>query len=622
MKASLRSCLECPCDREPDSDPGIVGWTSPAGRPDLRGGGERLMKGSLPGWVRALGTPALLILLYWIVRYFHMQHFGLYEDDLTHFPSIFGMAWEQIVRYATDPVRIAALREQGHPLHNSFIYLLSGIGWRLSGLSGPYWIGFAVQSANIALFYLLLKRIHHSALAILGTLVYVLYSADTTQAFLTYSLGIHPSLTFLLLALHAYLSDRLVLSYILASFTLLTYETTYLVFLAAPLLKPGEPIPGRRWLAHLGSVLAILAVFTYWRVRTGDDRVLGLLGWTQLLQPAVNAVIGPAVSLGSFVYRPYLTIVSRNGEALAAAGIFSIAFYLLFWRLPLGMSSGIEQWLAVLSVPSSGVQLRDRARRLWGAVPQEAKDLVRIACVGALMLVLAYPLMLSVRPYAISGRDTRVHAAAVVGAGMLLGASLTVVLWVAAGLKKRRWVALPLAVLLGLLAGYGLVIQNDYVLAWKYQREFWRELLPLIPDVGEGDAILVDLEALRDTRQIGANYWNMPIVLEQLYEFPEEWDRPPRVYRLSEIWRSHVMSWEDTLTLDAASTYASPSTYYSLPSKDAVLIVAKDGRLTRLVGPGFVDREKEWSGSPDASGGLPYPKGILFDILFGDTSGE
>ena len=66
------------------------------------------------------------------------------------------------------------------------------------------------------------------------------------------------------------------------------------------------------------------------------------------------------------------------------------------------------------------------------------------------------------------------------------------------------------------MTGYGFIIQRDYVNAWQYQRAFWTELLPLIQDAGDYNVILVDPQALKDTRQIGANYWNLPRVLYQL----------------------------------------------------------------------------------------------------------
>ena len=51
-----------------------------------------------------------------------------------------------------------------------------------------------------ALFWL--EAVAHRAFTLIGALVYCLFSADTTQAFITHSLGLQPSLTLLLLAFH------------------------------------------------------------------------------------------------------------------------------------------------------------------------------------------------------------------------------------------------------------------------------------------------------------------------------------------------------------------------------------------------------------------------------------
>src|SRR4030042_2325801 len=134
---------------------------------------------------------ALLMVTLWVVRYWHSAAFGFYEDDLTHLPRAAAMSLGEVFAFAFDPARIANLYGQGHPLHYTFIYLLTNLGWRLGGIQGPYWLGFCVQAVNLCLFYALLRRIHSQALGVLGGLAYVLYSADTTQAYLTYSLGLH-----------------------------------------------------------------------------------------------------------------------------------------------------------------------------------------------------------------------------------------------------------------------------------------------------------------------------------------------------------------------------------------------------------------------------------------------
>ena len=131
---------------------------------------------------------------------------------------------------------------------------------------------------------------------------------------------------------------------------------------------------------------------------------------------------------------------------------------------------------------------------------------------GLVLLILTYPLTFTTRPTAISGRETRVHLAAVVGAAMVAGGVA------AGGLRwaRRRfpaWVgAAVLAATLALLLGYGFQVQQDYVRAWELQRSFWRDLVPQIQDAGEGVVVMVDPAGLADTLQIGANTWNLPRV--------------------------------------------------------------------------------------------------------------
>ncbi len=201
------------------------------------------------------------------------------------------------------------------------------------------------------------------------------------------------------------------------------------------------------------------------------------------------------------------------------------------------------------------------------------------------MMVLAYPLTFTVRAYAISGRDTRVHAAGVIGAAFLLGAVMLLILWIADSYQRKRVAVLLLAVWLGLMAGFGFVIQRDYRLAWTYQQEFWSDLVQLVPDVEDGTVILVDPGGLTDTRHIGANYWNLPRVLEQLYVFPGDWDRPPRVYRLTENWKDGIITSDGVLALDASTVFAPPSTLGMADPANAILITTDDGKPNRVQAP-------------------------------------
>jgi hypothetical protein len=231
------------------------------------------------------------------------------------------------------------------------------------------------------------------------------------------------------------------------------------------------------------------------------------------------------------------------------------------------------------------------------------------------MLVMAYPLTFTVRAYAISGRDTRVHAAGVVGAAILVGSLMLIALWVSAAAGRRRLVSLLLAVWLGLLLGYGFVIQRDYRLAWAYQREFWSSLVRQIPDVSEGDSILVDPNGLRDTRQIGANYWNLPVVLGQIYNFPRDWHDPVWVYRLTESWQDEIVGEDGKLVLDAATVFAPPDTFRTVDPSSAILIETDGGRLSRRYQPMELDETQVTFKHTLDQGEPAFSHGFLYRYL-------
>jgi hypothetical protein len=182
-------------------------------------------------------------------------------------------------------------------------------------------------------------------------------------------------------------------------------------------------------------------------------------------------------------------------------------------------------------------------------------------------------------------------------------------------------VTLLLAIWLGLLSGYGFVIQRDYRLAWTYQRQFWTSLVHLIPDVTEGDSILVEPQGLQDTRQIGANYWNLPVVLGQIYDFPRAWHDPVWVYRMTESWEDSILGEDGNLVLDASTVFAPPDTFRDTDPSKAILIQTDENRLSRVTRPLEIDGSAvRFKGTgTQKEGEPPYPPGFLYQYLIGQT---
>ena len=162
------------------------------------------------------------------------------------------------------------------------------------------------------------------------------------------------------------------------------------------------------------------------------------------------------------------------------------------------------------------------------------------------------------------------------------------------------------------------MVQNEYVLAWQYQQEFWSDLLPLIPDVEEGTVILVDPSGLQDTLQIGANFWNLPRMLDQIYHFPPEWDDLPRVYRLVPDWRKYIVRDEGLFQLKDFTTHAPASHYKNIESSICIMIEKINGDWSRRTEPLVFDGIEYPLKIPDSTIPPSFDKGFLFDYLVQD----
>jgi hypothetical protein len=201
------------------------------------------------------------------------------------------------------------------------------------------------------------------------------------------------------------------------------------------------------------------------------------------------------------------------------------------------------------------------------------------------MLALAYPLTFDLRSFSIAGRGTRVHFAAVVGASLLFATLVSHMLRASRGGWGRRASLLGISAWLAFLVTHGLTVQRDYAQAWRAQQALWSDIVELIPDVENGSVILVEPSGLRDFDQIDANTWNLPRLLNQIYEFPAEWDDPPRVYRLVPGWQDHISDSGSTLVLTQLTVTAPPSLYREVESSRTMFIETSTDRLVRREEP-------------------------------------
>ncbi len=556
-------------------------------------------------WVKWVLLLAFLAVLAWSGRYWLSGGFGLYEDDLTYIPDAIESDFGGITREVL--AQLSTMEHQGRPLMWSWVLLLSYLGWQFAGLQGIYILAYLVWLTNIVLFVLLLRRLTPSFLfSVVGGLVYVLFSADTNQAFLFNALGLQPAITFLLIALHLYLSGRKArwFAYLFLVLVLVNYETPYWLFLAAPLLAhdAGKPLLKKLGLNALAMAVIFLAIY-FIRQLAGDTRVAALGLQDLILTPAKHMVIGPAVSLGIYFLRPWLVLRAISADlALAAALSAGAVFVVLWWAF---QQERLPRW-AVFPL----------RKGWWQGLDPFIQRILRLLLAGVIMLVFAYPLTIILRPYAISGRETRVHFAGVVGTA-LIAASMVTLLFTAFKRRGITWALLGLvSLVLGMNFAFGFVIQKAYVRAWDLQKTFWRTLIPLVSDSVNGTAILLEPSGMEDVLYIDANTWVLPRMLDRFYVFPEDWDRVPSVYRLVTHWEESIVRLPGYFTFDGTNSVGHMVAFGDYRQDVSIYITTDGGTLTRqpsMVLPGEVISLKPVG--PDLFS--TFETTTLFDLMVG-----
>ncbi len=474
-------------------------------------------------------TAVALTGIVWLAFFRFSGEFGLYEDDYALVTPPLEWSAAELADGASRHFRHAGAMH-GRPLHIPLILTLSYLGNAVGGLQGIYALGWAVVTLNAILFYLLVRRVTgSSAAAAAGALGFVLFPADTTRAYLTHALGVQPSLTALIAALHLYVSGRRIWSFAAASLCLFLYEVPYLLFLAAPLLRwPwGRGFP-RRLMVHAVLVAAMLAAAVGWRAWSAEQRVAGLNWSSAVVHAARNTSIGPWVAWRETVSRCVDGLWRQSAAypwEVAVAWLLGAAA--LYWsartapRAPGGRKGGDPS--ANQCAEPAGMKKRER---VW------------LAAAGVALLALAYPLTLTLEATETAGRATRVHIAAPVGAGIIAGCLFgPLVARPRPGLRRLLAACGVSLLLVAGAAGAGLRVQADYREAWQYQRAFWTDVLRLCPDAGAETVIVVDYQNIKGPREASVMGWHILLGLKSLYRLPSEWDPPPVLSNLVWDWR-------------------------------------------------------------------------------------
>jgi hypothetical protein len=443
-----------------------------------------------------------------------MYSFGLYEDDYWFISHNFTKPVSRLPQLFLEYFRGWP---QGRPLNHFLPVAFSALGYKLGGLAALYALAAIWLTLNSWLVYAIVRRLLSGPSALIAATVYVLFPADTTKVLLTHASIVQASMTFLLLGLLFWLKGGRWrwASYPVAGLSLLTYETAFLPFLAAPLFWIGNRTASRIWLLHLTLCGVMVAGVAYARLHTGDARAVGAISdLSQTARMLVTSLyLGPITSLKMMGKGAWIGI-----REISTAGVASLIVLLACFSFAFRTPS---------DSPAQTRQLTPRIQPGWS-------DLDRSTEAGELpwWWVLISALVMWSGSYALTlinypptqefGRLTSTHVAA--GWGLALA---TAALFDGVRYHLPRllgWFRAAVIVWTGALLLYQDFIQREYVRAWHIQQDFWSQIHILAPEAAPGWTIIVTGDTATQSPIIYSNSWADFYVANQLFDPDPETD--------------------------------------------------------------------------------------------------
>jgi hypothetical protein len=532
---------------------------------------------------------ALLAIVTWIANFWYFRDLGIYEDD---YPYV-GLQMKLSLAQLCDLIKNNFMTFfQGRPIGFSLQSVAVLLGSYLGGLNLLYFISYCIILTNNTLFYLFLRKLWIQPIfCICGALAYTLFPADNSRTWLT-SLQVLPAFTFLLIAFLCYFSNKNILSYLAITACLLCYETAFLLFIIAPLFKNNWTKQlYKKLIKHFFICAFIFIVIFIVRKLDGDSRVTNLDLISTLKVSFNEVLIGPFISLYMFAYRIFS--IKITSEILF---LMIVSFVCLFW---------------VFSTFKNDPN----------KIIDNAFILKKLALLSLFLLLLAYPLTLTVDATQISGANSRVHNAAAFGGSILFGLFCFLL---STFLKNYRLNQLALIIIAGyfsLLVGFGLTIQNDNRVSWQYQQAFWSDIIKLAPDLSEESVVFVDSPSLNQVWGSQLHpFTDYGLGLKVIYIFPEKFKTSPLIFRLDNNWKKKItpdrvlkLANEDGLIYHGSWWYIGSPRLVDF--KDVILIQEKNGKLIRQSEPISINGVKYQFKPLTASTVQSFQKKYLYDNL-------
>lgn len=461
------------------------------------------------GWVPRLGVPAAIVALVLVAYYRRFYQFGLYGDDPGVIGGAMGRSWAQV----RDHLWFCATHwPAGRPVGTALnLGLLPTLVFRVGGLSGLHVAAFGIWAVNALLLYGLVLRFFPAAVAFAAGAFYALSPASTVQLQLVFVYHLELALTVGLLAAHAAVAGRRLWFAALAAIAFTMYESAAMVALALPPILALRDRPGLRpWVSstarHVAAWVAVLVPVLLLRRRFGDpwggERVSEMAAapagaLRQGLVSVRNGLATHASLLAERLVQP-LREADRNLLLVVAAGT-----------------------LLALATFAALTRRAGDARREVGEAPWTgAAVLFTAGLAGMVAVYLTYFRLPWYPATARSGFLSGVHLLAAPGAALVLAGVVQ-----AAGafpVPRVRWSALVASALaIGLLCGFGNLVQREYASTWKTAKEFWQAYRHLCRDATARTFVLVLDRNLPPQRFVELFSWGSEVLPDQLFAYPE-----------------------------------------------------------------------------------------------------
>lgn len=509
----------------------------------------------------------LIVFTAFIANFFYFKDFGFYEDDYYHITvnlsstlsDMLTMIWVRVTNWF-----------YGHPL--IFIQdVLTYTGMKLGGLQTLYLISYFILTLNSFLIYLILKKVYPESdvFAVSGAMMYCLFPVNSTKILLAFSFSLQIALTFLIISSLLYLSGRRISSYFTILGALFLYDSAFMVFLGVPLLKLKWDKEFRKeFVKHVLILFVMLGIIFAIRFFMAEEKVLYILKdpLRFLGEAGKNIFDGLYMTAFSFLRTPFSALKNISLNMLPLAVLSLIIFAFLFYK-----KRNING---------------ESAEEISGQASQTKSYSIvsRLIIVSLILTALSYSLPLLFYTADVSfGKMTGVHTASAFG-GSILFASLC--LYVVELFEKRNLKRIAtgvISVYLTLIVCYNILIQKDFVKSWKDQEKFWTSVIELCPDLTDNTLIFVlqnQNNKLPQQKFILSNSWTDPITLRQIYNFPDYWKKPPRVFVFNDDWEKKVFVRDDKLQWNVPRVTWDPHDE-PLPDSNLIILRLKDNMLSR-----------------------------------------